>query len=120
MPGREQNGLMRVVATRIERDGTIQRRVVDTGRCSDGAQWEDLVARALATPPPYRPVPGAAIYHLSTDDYEVLAAEHDLCGPLLDLVTAVLAMGREILTLPVAAGSPAPDGLRKLQTSGWT
>jgi len=27
---------------------------------------------------------------------QVLVAEHDLCGLLLDLVTAVLAMGEEI------------------------
>ena len=27
---------MRVVVTRIEPDGTMQRRVVDTARCSDG------------------------------------------------------------------------------------
>jgi hypothetical protein len=28
----------------------------------------------------------------------MLVAEHDLCGPLLDLVTAVLAMGDALLT----------------------
>jgi hypothetical protein len=88
---------MRVVATRIEQDGTMQRRVVDTARSSDGPRWEDLACRALAVPPPYRPVPGAPIYHVSLDgDRQVLVAEHDLCGLLLDLVTAVLAMGEEI------------------------
>jgi hypothetical protein len=86
---------MRVVATRIERDGAMQRRMVDTAYCSDGAQWEDLATRALAIPPRYRPVPGCAIYHVSADDRVVLVAEHDLCGPLLDLVTAVLAVGSE-------------------------
>ncbi len=91
---REQNELVRVVATRIEWDGTMQRRMVDTARCSGGAQWEDLAARALAVPPPYRPVPGTTVYHVGLDDGTVvLVAEHDLCGPLLDLVTAVLAMG---------------------------
>ena len=55
---REQNELVRVVATRVERDGTMQRRMVDTAHWSDGPQWEDLAARALAVPPPYRPVPG--------------------------------------------------------------
>ena len=73
----------------------MQRRVMDTARCGDGARWEDLAYRALAILAPYRPVPGAAIYHLSADDYTVLVAEHDLGGPLLDLVTAVLAMGSE-------------------------
>ncbi len=85
---------MRVVATRIERDGTMQRRMVDTAHRGDGPQWEDLAARALAVPPPYRPVPGTPVYHIGLDDGTVvLVAEDDLCGLLLDLVTAVLAMG---------------------------
>jgi hypothetical protein len=92
--GREQNELVRVVVTRIEGDGTMQRRMVDTARCSDGSEWEDLAARALAVPPPYRPVPGRPVYHAGVDDGTVvLVAEDDLCGLLLDLVTAVLAMG---------------------------
>jgi hypothetical protein len=95
--GQAQNGLMRVVATRIEWDGTMQRRVVDTAHCSDGPRWEDLACRALAVPPPYRPVPGTPLYHVSLDgDRQVLVAEHDLGGPLLDLVTAVLAIGGEV------------------------
>jgi hypothetical protein len=89
-----ENALMRVVVTRIEQDGTMQRRVVDTALCSDGRRWEDLAARALAVLPPYRPVPGAPIYHISADDITAaLVAEDDLGGALLDLVTAVLAMG---------------------------
>jgi hypothetical protein len=88
---------MRVVATRIDWDGTMQRRVVDAAHCSDGPRWEELARRAIAAPPPYRPVPGAVIYQVSLDgDREVLVAEHDLDGPLLDLVTAVMAMGEEI------------------------
>jgi len=86
---------MRVVATRIEWDGAMHRRVVDTASCSDGARWEDLATRALAILPRYRPVPGCAIYHISADDRVALVAEHDLYGPLLDLVTAVLAVGSE-------------------------
>jgi hypothetical protein len=94
---REQNELVRVVATRIERDGTMQRRMVDTARCGDGPEWEDLAARALAVPPPYRPVPGIPVYHVGLDDGTVvLVAEDDLCGLLLDLVTAVLAMGEAV------------------------
>ncbi len=85
------------MATRIERDGTMQRRMVDTARCSDGPQWEDLAARALAVPPPYRPVPGIPVYHVGLDDgTAVLVAGDDLCGLLLDLVTAVLAMGEAV------------------------
>ena len=88
---------MRVVATRIERDGTMQRHVVDTVRCSDAPQWEDLVVRALAIPPPYRPVPGIPVYHVGLDDGTVvLVAEGDLCGLLLDLITAVLAIGEPV------------------------
>jgi hypothetical protein len=36
----------------------MQRGMVDTGHGGGGPQWEDLTARALAVPPPYRPVPG--------------------------------------------------------------
>jgi hypothetical protein len=49
---------MRVVVTRIGPDGTMRRRVVDTAASSDAGPWEKLIARALAAPPPYRPVPG--------------------------------------------------------------
>jgi hypothetical protein len=77
----------------------MQRRVVDTVHRSDGPRWEDLAGRALAISPPYRPVRGCAIYHVRADNDVVLVAEHDLCGPLLDLVTAVLAMGDAMLTL---------------------
>ena len=83
---------MRVVVTRIGPDGTIQRRMVDTV-ASGAGPWEELLARALAAPPPYRAVPGGAVYHLRADDQVVLVAEHDLSGPLYDLVTAVLAIG---------------------------
>jgi len=39
--------------------------------------------------------PSSAVYRIRVDDYVVMAAEDDLAGPLLDLVTAVLAMGGE-------------------------
>ena len=84
---------MRVVVTRIDRYGTVERRVVDTAACSDVGLWEELIARALAAQPPYRPVPGSPVYHLRVDDRAVLVAEHDLSGSLSDLVTAVLAIG---------------------------
>lgn len=79
--------------TRIEHDGTMQRRMVDTARQSDRQTWEELAARVLAVPVPYRPVPGIAIYHIDVDHHVIMIAEHDLAGPLLDLVTAVLALG---------------------------
>jgi len=71
----------------------MRRRVVDTTGRSDAGQWEDLIARALTVLPPYRPAPGGPVYHLRVDEGAVLVAEHDLSGPLSDLVTAVLAIG---------------------------
>ena len=71
----------------------MRRRMVDTAASNDSVLWEELIARALAAPPPYRPVPGAPIYHLRVDEQVVLVAEPDLSGPLYDLVTAVLAIG---------------------------
>jgi hypothetical protein len=91
---RGQTELMRVVVTLIGPDGTMRRRMVDTAASSDAGPWEELLARALAALPPYRAVPGGAVYHLRVDDQVVLVAEHDLSGPLYDLVTAVLAIGQ--------------------------
>jgi len=42
---------VRVTVTRIEWDGTMQRRMVDTVGRDDGPQWEDLAARAAALHP---------------------------------------------------------------------
>jgi hypothetical protein len=84
------------VVTRIDWDGTMQRRMVDTAGRIDGAQWEELAARALAILPLYRPVPRIPVYHIRVDDAVVQAAEHDLTGALLDLITAVLALGEEL------------------------
>jgi hypothetical protein len=95
-PLRAHNGRMRVVVTWIEPDGTMQRRVVDTAQRDDGPRWEDLAARALASPPGYRPVPGTAVYHVRVDDQLVEVGEYDLDGPLRDLVTVVLAVGDEV------------------------
>ena len=79
--------------TRIGPDGTMRRRMVDTAASSDASLWEELAARALAAPRPYRPVPGDPVYHLRVDEQVVLVSEHDLSGPLSDLATAVLAVG---------------------------
>jgi hypothetical protein len=62
----------------------------------DGARWEDLAGRVLASVPPCRPVPGAAIYHLSVDDHLVQVGEYDLAGPVRDLVTVVLAVDDQV------------------------
>ena len=84
---------MRVVVTQIESDGAMWRRVVETAGRSDAGLWQELIARALVVPVPYRPVPGGPLYHLRLDDRDVMIAEPDLTGPLFDLVTAVLAKG---------------------------
>jgi hypothetical protein len=84
---------MRVVVTLVGPDGAMRRRMVDTGAPGDTGPWEELLARALATLPPYRAVPGGTIYHLRVDDQVVLVAGQDVSGPLYDLVTAVLAIG---------------------------
>jgi hypothetical protein len=88
-----QTGLMRVVVTQIESDGAMWRRMVETAGRSDAGLWQELIARALAVPVLYRPVPGGPLYHLQLDDRDVMIAEPDLTGPLFDLVTAVLAKG---------------------------
>lgn len=92
-------GQVRVVVTRIERDGTMHRRMVDSAQQSNPLNWEDLAARALATRPPYRPVPGTAVYHLCVNGDIIQVGEYDLQGPLRDLVT-VLAIGSTMLPAP--------------------
>jgi hypothetical protein len=87
---------MRVVVTQIDSDGTMWRRMVETAGRSDAGLWQELITRALAVPLPYRPAPGGPVYHLRLDDRDVMVAEHDLAGPLLDLVTAVLAKGDDV------------------------
>ncbi len=94
--GMDQTRLVRVVATRIEPDGTMLRRVVDTAERSDDKEWKTLATRALIASPPYRPVPGRPVYHVSIDDHVFLVAEQDLTGPLRDLATAVLEKGDEV------------------------
>ncbi len=84
---------MKAEVTQVEWDGSMWRRSLNTAGRSDAAPWQQLMARAVAAPVPYRPVPGIPIYHLRLDDQDILIADHDLNGPLLDLVTAVLAWG---------------------------
>ena len=90
---RGQTELMRVVVTLIGSDGTMRRRMVDTAASGDTGPWEELLTRALAALPPYRAVPGGTVCHLRVGEQVALVAEHDLSGPLYNLVTAVLAIG---------------------------
>jgi hypothetical protein len=87
---------MRVVVTHIWGSGLVVSRTVDAAGDTGGVQWGELVSRALADPPPYRPFPGWAICHIQVDDQVVMVAERDLAGPLLDLVTAVLDRGNVV------------------------
>ncbi len=98
--------------TRIEWDGTMRRRMVDTARRGDGPQWEDLAARALTIVPPYRPVPRLPVYHVRVDQIVVQAAEHDLTAALLDLMTAVPALGEELSARPASRDATIPTGSR--------
>jgi hypothetical protein len=113
------------VVTRIEHDGTMQRRMVDTARQSDPRNWEDLAARALAAQAPYRPVPGTAVYLIRVDGHTVEVCEYDLDGPLRDLVTVVLAIGSQMLAPPAAraTGRRCPIWRRAKEggagTAGW-
>jgi hypothetical protein len=93
-------GQMRVVVTRIEPDGTMHRRMVDTAEQRDPENWDDLAARALAAQPPYGPVPGTAVYHLCVGGDIIEVGEYDLEGPLRDLVIVVLAIGSTMSAAP--------------------
>ena len=116
LPGcgrRGHTGLMRVVVTRIEWDGTMRRRLVDTAGRSDASQWEALIGRALAIRPLYRPVPEGPLYHVQINEWAVLVAEDDLSGPLSDLVTAVLAMGETRLWPGAGTVVTGADGRKR-------
>lgn len=94
-PGRcpGQPVFTRVEVTEVEWDGAMRRRKIDTAGHRDAWRWQELIVRAQSCPIPYRPVPGNPIYYLRLDNRDFLIDDHDLTGPLLDLVTAVLAFG---------------------------
>ena len=87
--------------TRIEPDATMHRRTV--GYRPAKRPWDDLAARAAQ--PPYRPVPGTAVYHLCVDGAIIQVGEYDLEGPLRDLVIVVLAIGSTMTATPGRAPS---------------
>ena len=63
-----------VVATRIEPDGSMQPRIVDTTRQSD-RRYGSLAARAVSVSVPYRPATGIAVYHIRVVGSVVMATE---------------------------------------------
>src|SRR5690349_13518728 len=111
-------GQVRVVVTRIERDGTMYRRMVDTAQQSNPRNWEHLAARALAIHPPYRPIPGTAVYHLRVDGHIIQVGEYDLDGPLRDLAVVVLAIGSTPLPGPGGRQAWQPNWPRLPTRSG--
>lgn len=87
---------MVIVVTRIDADGSVLTRTVHSADGSDPGRWDALVEQAaLASPRPYRPEPGEAVYGIWADGRQVQVAERDLRWPLRELVIAVLAEGRE-------------------------
>ena len=95
---------MRLQVAKIAANGSIRQWVVDTAGRSDAGRWEALIARVPAAPPPYRAAPGSAVYDIRVDDGKFLVGEHDLSGPLSDLVRAVLVEGDAVL-----AARPKPS-----------
>jgi hypothetical protein len=88
-----ETGQVRLEVAKIAANGGIRRWVVDTATRSDAGRWDELAARVPAVPPPYRAAPGSAVYDIRVDDDKFLVGEHDLAGPLSDLVRAVLVEG---------------------------
>jgi hypothetical protein len=88
---------VRLQVAKIAANGSMRRWVIDTAGRSDADRWEELIARVPAVPPPYRAAPGSAVYDIRVDDDKFLVAEHDLSGPLSDLVRAVLIEGDAVL-----------------------
>ena len=92
-----QTGRVRLQVAKIAANGSMRRWVIDTAGRSDAGRWEELIARVPAVPPPYRAAPGSAVYDIRVDDGKFLVGEHDLSGPLSDLVRAVLVEGDAVL-----------------------
>jgi hypothetical protein len=88
---------VRLQVAKIAANGSIRHWVIDTAGRSDASHWEELIARLPAVPPPYRAAPGSAVYDIRVDDDKFLVGEHDLSGPLSDLVRAVLVEGDAVL-----------------------
>jgi hypothetical protein len=101
---------VRLQVAKIAANGSMRRWVIDTAGRSDVGRWEELIARVPAAPPPYRAAPGSAVYDIRVDDDKFLVGEHDLSGPLSDLVRAVLVEGDAVLAArrkPVRRGHGA-------------
>ena len=105
---------MVIEVTQILGNGSVRHAVVVTAG-PDAARWEDLAERAAVTyPPAYRAEPGQAVYDIRVGNQVCQVGEEDLVGPLLKLVTAVLAESggpsdavRSMVAQDKARGCPA-------------
>ena len=85
---------MVITVSRVNGDGSVLTRSVDTEGREDSERWTDLAERAaLHTPPPYRPEPGESVYRIQAGGLSVMTAEQDLQGALRELSIAVLVEG---------------------------
>jgi hypothetical protein len=85
-----------LVVTEIAWDGSIRRLAVDTAGRADAARWDEMIAAVPPQPPPYRAMPGSAVYYVSIGGHVQLVAENDLAGPLRDLVAGVMTVGSPV------------------------
>ena len=82
------------MVTEVTGRGSIRRGMLDTADPGDAGRCGDLIGRAaLDAPPPYRPAAGRPVYEICADDKIVWVAEHELTGPLRDLVMITLVAG---------------------------
>lgn len=89
-----QAARVEIAVTSVGGDGTVRRVIVNTAGRVDEDWWERMVAAAhLEVPPPYRPEAGQPVYKIRAGERIAQVAEGNLAGPLLELVTAVLAEG---------------------------
>ncbi len=83
---------MMITVTKVNGDGSVLARTVDTAGRQDPGRWTQLAEdAALHIPPRYRPRPGEAVYRIEAGGLAALVAEQDLQGPLRDLTEAVFA-----------------------------
>ena len=111
---------MRIVVTEVTGGGSIRRGMLDTADPGDAGRCGDLIERAtLDAPPPYRPVAGRPVYEICANDKNLWVAEHDLTGPLRDLVMITLVAGARSAgaawaRLPASARGMSPRRCRLL------
>jgi len=85
---------MVITVTKVDGDGAVLARSVDTACRQNPERWAQLAEHAaLHVPPRYRARPGEAVYRIQAGGLGADVAERDLQGPLRELAIAVLAEG---------------------------